>query len=355
MTESITQESLFNNMAEGVLLLDRDGRVELINRSLEKMLRVSGNPKGRTLMETFRLHELHDLAQQAIVRGQILDFELHLPGIEKRCLKVDASVLRGPSSRIQGIMLVFHDHTRLQQLERARQEFVANVSHELRTPLSLIKGYTETLLEGAKDDPAVATHFLKIIQKHADRLIFLVEDLLTLSRLESDQVTLQLQLVDLRLLTEKVLEDLRTRASRKTMHLENRIPPDLRAQADAERLQQALFNLIENAIKYGPVNGHVTVGGGATGERWIELWVKDDGPGIPLEAQGRIFERFYRVDRSRSREQGGTGLGLAIVKHVVQSHGGKVWVKSEPGQGSTFFLTLPMNHDQNQGILASRG
>ena len=225
-------------------------------------------------------------------------------------------------------------------LFRSRREFVANVSHELRTPLSMIKGYVETLIDGAKDKPEVATKFLQTIEKHADRLTYLIEDLLTISRLESGQLVMNLQRADLHGIAEHVVTDLGDRAVAKQVKLLNQVPVGLAAQADGERLRQVLFNLVDNAIKYGRTDGNVVIGGRKAEQPEVELWVRDDGPGIPPEAQPRVFERFYRVDKARSRDDGGTGLGLAIVKHIVQSHGGEVWVESEPGQGATFHFTL---------------
>jgi two-component system phosphate regulon sensor histidine kinase PhoR len=240
------------------------------------------------------------------------------------------------------MVLVFHDLTRLRQLERTRQEFVANVSHELRTPLSLIKGYCETLIDGARQDPAVALRFLQTIEKHADRLTFLIEDLLTISRLESGQVVLNLQPVELAPLVARLLEERQSRVRDKAVRVRNDVPADLIVRADADRIEQVLLNLVDNALKYGGPAVEVTVGARRREEDGlVEVWVKDTGPGSAPEHRERIFERFYRVDRARSREQGGTGLGLSIVKHIVQSHGGEVWVNSEVGRGSTFCFTLP--------------
>jgi two-component system phosphate regulon sensor histidine kinase PhoR len=333
--------TLLNSMAEGVLLLDRDGRVQLTNQALERMFGLSGDLRGRTVMEALRLHEVKDLARQAAAEGQVLGFELSPPGLDERCLQLNATALRDEQGQAQGVVLVFHDLTRLKQLEKTRTEFVANVSHELRTPLSLIKGCVETLLDGAKDDPAVATRFLQIIQKHTDRLVFLIEDLLVISRLESGQVALDRRAVSLRPLVERTLNDLKARAEEREVSLANEVPEGLCAFADAERLQQVLYNLVDNAIKYGRQRGQVLVTGRPGQPNEVELSVQDDGPGIPPGSQERIFERFYRVDRARSPEQGGTGLGLAIVKHIVQSHGGRVWVKSELEKGAAFYFTLP--------------
>jgi two-component system phosphate regulon sensor histidine kinase PhoR len=270
----------------------------------------------------------------------VLGHELELPGLESRSLQVNATALLHRDGGQQGMILVFHDLTRLKQLENTRREFVANVSHELRTPLSMIKGYVETLINGAKDDPAVATRFLQTIEKHADRLTYLIEDLLTISRLESGQIVLSLQKFELRPLVDEVLNDLRAKAGDKRCTLENNVPPEIAVRADADRLQQVLFNLVDNSIKYGRPEGRVEIRA-RLAHPMVEVSVRDNGPGVPPDAIERIFERFYRVDKARSREQGGTGLGLAIVKHIVQSHGGEVWVKSEPGHGATFYVTLP--------------
>jgi len=236
-------------------------------------------------------------------------------------------------------VVVFHDLTRLKQLESVRQEFVANVSHELRTPLSLIKGYVETLLDGARDNPEVATKFLQTIDRNAERLKLLIEDLLTISELESGRIKLSLQALPLSPVVAKVFEDFKTQAAAKSMKLIN-AAPELAVRADADRLEQVLGNLVDNAIKYGRAKGTVTVGGIARDGGRVEVFVQDDGPGIPPEALERVFERFYRVDKARSREQGGTGLGLAIVKHIIQNHGGVVRATSDPGRGTTFYFTL---------------
>jgi two-component system, OmpR family, phosphate regulon sensor histidine kinase PhoR len=227
----------------------------------------------------------------------------------------------------------------LKQLERNREDFVANVSHELRTPLSLIKGYTETLLDGAKDNPEVMTKFLQTIQRNSERLQLLIEDLLTISELESGRLKMNLQTVQLRPLVEKVLEDLRPQARTRKVTLNNEML-EVAALADSDRLQQVLGNLVGNAIKYGRAEGQVGVRAIKV-DSDIEICVQDDGPGIPADSLERVFERFYRVDKARSREQGGTGLGLSIVKHIVLCHGGKVWAKSEPGKGAAFYFTLP--------------
>ena len=334
--------ALFNSMVEGVLILGADGRIQLVNRSLERLFHLGADVRGQTILEALRLPELAALSERVRVERQVEPVELELPALAARCVEVNAAAVLDAEGLPAGAIFVFHDLTRLRQLENTRQEFVANVSHELRTPLSLIKGFVETLQEGAKDDPAVAARFLEKIEKHTDRLTFLIEDLLTLSRLQSGQDTLNAQHLELRPAAQRALDDLLARAAEKGVTLENLVPAGLHARADAERLQQILGNLVENAIKYGRAAGRVTLAARALDAARVELSVRDDGPGIPPEACERVFERFYRVDKARSREQGGTGLGLAIVKHLVQAHGGTVRVESEPGKGATFSFTLPV-------------
>jgi two-component system, OmpR family, phosphate regulon sensor histidine kinase PhoR len=333
------QEVLFNSMVEGLLLLDERGRIQLANRAFASLFGVTVDVRGRTIMEALRLHELAELVNSLDSQKQVLGYELKLSGLGERWLQINAAGIYNGDGQRHGTVLVFHDLTRLKQLESARQEFVANVSHELRTPLSLIKGYVETLLDGARDNPEVATKFLQTIDRNAERLKLLIEDLLTISELESGRVKLGLQALPLSPVIAKVFEDFKARAAAKSMNLINQVP-DLAVRADADRLEQVLGNLVDNAIKYGHAKGTVTVGGSARDGGLVEVFVQDDGPGIPPEALERVFERFYRVDKARSREQGGTGLGLAIVKHIIQSHGGRVWATSELGRGTTFYFTL---------------
>lgn len=336
---SAQRAALINSMGEGVLLLDPEGRIQLFNPAFERLFRVGPEIHGRTVLEALHLHELNELVQRARIQGQVFGAELELRGTHPRSLQVNAAAIVNGSTK--GMILVFHDLTRIKQVENARKEFVANVSHELRTPLSLIKGYIETLLAGAKDDPVISQRFMQTIARHTDRLTYLIEDLLTLSRLESGQVALNLQETGMRELVDRVIDDLTARSEQKQIQIQNTVPEGLTAKADGDRVQQVLYNLVDNALKYGRVQGHVIVSGREVNSQFIEISVADDGPGIPAEAVGRIFERFFRVDKARSREQGGTGLGLAIVKHIVQTHGGEVRVQSEAGKGATFSFTLP--------------
>ena len=326
-------------MIEGLLLLDRTQKIYLANRAFKNLFGLKVELRGKTILEALRLHELDELVKRVQAEGQVFDYELKLPDLSERWLRVNASVISNSAGEREGTILVFHDLTRLKQLERTREEFVANVSHELRTPLSLIKGYVETLLDGARNNPEVAERFLKIIERNTNRLDLLIQDLLTISALESGRMKLNLQPVELRPLMEKVFTDLGAKSENKKVRLVNELP-ELTASADGNRLDQVLANLVDNAIKYGRANGSVKVGGKKLDDGRLEIFVQDDGPGIPPESLDRVFERFYRVDKARSRDQGGTGLGLSIVKHIVQAHGGEVWAKSEPGKDATFFFTL---------------
>lgn len=336
------REAVFDCMLEGLLVLGADRRVALVNRPLQRLMGLTADVRGRTLMEALQRHELEELAGRARAEGQALGLELEVGLRAPRQVQVNATTFRDVAGPSPGVILVFHDVTRLKELEGTRRDFVANVSHELRTPLALIKGFVETLIDGARDDPEVTLRFLRTIEKHTNRLTFLIEDLLTISQLESGQVVMNRQWGDLQPLVGRVLEDFAARAAAREVRLENEVPLSLPVRADLDRLQQVLFNLVDNAIKYGRTGGRVVVGARAdVGASRLDLWVADDGPGIPPESLDRVFERFYRVDAARSREQGGTGLGLSIVKHIIQAHGGEVRAESEPGKGAVLRCSLP--------------
>jgi two-component system phosphate regulon sensor histidine kinase PhoR len=335
-------EAVLDCMFDGLAVVGGDDRIRLLNRAAARLFQVVGDARGRTLIEAVRRHELADFAGRARREGEALGLELELDGRAVAILQVNATTFADESKGGTGVILVFHDLTRLKELERTRREFVANVSHELRTPLALIKGFVETLIDGASADPEVAERFLRTIEKHANRLAFLIDDLLTISQLESGQSVMNFHRGAIGPVVERVLEDLEHRARERNTRLLNELPAGLSFRVDPDRLQQVLFNLVDNAIKYGRPGGAVRVGGHTDVALCrAELWVADDGPGIPRESLDRVFERFYRVDMARSRDQGGTGLGLSIVKHIVQAHGGEVRAESEPGKGAIFRLTFP--------------
>ncbi|MGO8674516.1 MAG: sensor histidine kinase [Limisphaerales bacterium] len=336
------QEALFDSMVEGLVVLDEHGRILLANRAFIDLFGLTSDVRSRTLLEALRLHELAELVDVLGTQKQVLGRQIRLSRPTERWLGVNGAAILNRLGRRQGTVLVLHDLTRVKQLENTRKDFVANVSHELRTPLSLIQGYVETLLDGAKDNPDVAVKFLRSIERNTERLRLLIEDLLVISELESGRIKPDLQPVPLRSVVQKVLDDFKARAEAGNQRLSNETP-DLAVRADPSRLEQVLSNLVDNAIKYGRTGGHVNVSGCLAAGGQVEISVRDDGPGLPPESLDRLFERFYRVDKARSREQGGTGLGLAIVKHIVQSHGGRVWAQSQLGHGATFHFTLPLD------------
>lgn len=334
------QQAMFDSMIEGLLLLDAEGNVRLTNEAFEDQFNLRQNLKGRSLMEAVRFHEIQEVYNRTLVDGVVQGHELELPAVDNRVLQVNSAVVLDGKGGRRGMILVFHDITRVKELENTRREFVANVSHELRTPLSLIKGYVETLIDGAKEEPELRDKFLHTIEKHADRLTFLIEDLLTLSHLESGTLVMNVQPTRLKDAVDRVCEDLSKRAAEKEIDLINAVSDDIVVQADSDRLEQVLFNLLDNGIKYGREAGDVRITADGRRNGRIEVCVEDDGAGIPDDAKERLFERFFRVDKARSREQGGTGLGLAIVKHIVQSHGGELRVESQLGHGASFYFSL---------------
>ena len=341
-------QTILKGMTEGVLVVDGRGRILTVNDALRKLLSLSSDVSDKMPLEIIRNAELEGAIRKALHDGENIALELDLGKSGEKTIEVNVvSIL--PSSRsldegsegIRGAIAVFHDITRLKELEKIRQDFVANVSHELRTPLTTIKGYAETLLEGAlKEDQAF--QFVQVIKRHTDRLTKIVEDLLMLSRIETKEFHLKLEVVPLPNFIDDILDFVKDPAEKKKISLSrNEIPPSLSVQGDRNHLEQVLINLLDNAIKYTPEGGRVTVSAIEKDSKDIQFSVEDNGIGIPKEDLSRIFERFYRVDKGRSKELGGTGLGLSIVKHLVQAHGGSVWVESQLGKGSTFYFTLP--------------
>lgn len=344
--------AVLTSMVEGVMVLDSRGHVLQINPALERMFGISRvEARGRPCAELFRHQQLNDLVT-AILRSRTHhQDEIVLP-LSGRCLQIEASPAGGERENEASVVLVLHDITELRRLEKIRKDFVANVSHELRTPLTSIKGYVEALLDGAKDDPAASTKFLSIILKQSDRLNLIIEDLLELSKIESGGVLLKEEPLELRSVIERTLSMIKPIADKNRHRLVTVVDPSLPPVAgDEDRLVQVLTNLLDNAVKYTPSGGTITVGaklapavGNAeSSARAIELSVADTGIGIPEADRPRVFERFYRVDKARSRELGGTGLGLAIVKHIIEGHGGQVWVEANHPQGSRFVVRLPLS------------
>jgi two-component system phosphate regulon sensor histidine kinase PhoR len=336
--------AILDGMVEGVIAVDGHDHVVLMN---ERARVIGGLGRARAerkpFLEVIRNVDLHELLRETRSAGEgvVSRRELTLPGPSDRRLEANAVPLRlGPDE--VGVVIVLHDVTELRRLEQVRTEFVANVSHELRTPLTAIQGYLETLLGGALEDPDHARRFLEIAARHTERLGRLLNDLTDLSNIELGRVALRLEPVPLDDAIEAVLAIVRPRAEAGGVALAADLPAGLPpAQADHDRLEQILLNLVDNAVKYTPRGGRVTVSArGVPGGR-VEIAIVDTGIGIPPADLPRITERFYRVDKARSRELGGTGLGLAIVKHLVIAHGGELAIESEPNRGTVVRVALP--------------
>lgn len=333
---------ILDSMVEGVIATDSRGRILLLNPAARAMFGLSGETvEGRPFLEVIRQKELFDLLEtcRACAPGEARRREVELVPPIGRILEAHVVPVRlGPEG--QGSLLVLHDITTLRRLEQVRKEFVANVSHELRTPLTSIRGYLETLLDGALEEPANARRFLEVAHAHTERLSRLVDDLLQLSDLETGRVTLKPAPVALREVVAAVLAIFESQAAAKDLAFLNQVPPELQVQADRDRLSQILVNLVDNAVKYTPEGGQITLRATREPRGFVEIQVADTGIGIPSRDLPRVAERFYRVDKTRSRELGGTGLGLAIVKHLVQAHGGELWIGSELNRGTTVHFTL---------------
>jgi two-component system phosphate regulon sensor histidine kinase PhoR len=335
--------AILDSMVEGVIAIDQRGRILLMNHAARWIFDLGRDQvEGRPLLSIIRHKEIFDL----VVGGPHPDVEatrrreIELGPPVDRILDAHASSMAlAPSG--QGTLLVLHDVTELRRLERVRTEFVANVSHELRTPLTSIRGYLETLLDGALNEPDNARRFLEIAHTHAERLSRLVDDLLQLSDIETGKLVLRSAPLALHEVAADVVAFFEKQATQKRLILLNEVPVDLRVQADRDRLTQILVNLVDNAVKYTPQKGQVILGAARGGSGMVNVWVADTGIGIPSTDLPRITERFYRVDRARSRALGGTGLGLAIVKHLVQAHAGELWLASELGKGTTVHFSLP--------------
>lgn len=343
--------AVLTSMVEGVMVLDRRGHVLQVNPALERMFDITRTEaRGRPCSDVFRHPQLDTLVSTVLTKRMNEEDEilLHPSG---RCLHIEASVTECDRENEASAVLVFHDITELRRLENIRKDFVANVSHELRTPLTSIKGYIEALLDGAKDDPETSTKFLEIILKQSDRLNLILEDLLQLSRIESGKILFKREPLQIQRVIERTLAMIKPLADKKGHELISCLADDLPlVLGDEDRLMQVLSNLLDNAVKYTPEKGTITVTARPISDpaepaamaTAVELSVTDTGLGIPDQDRPRIFERFYRVDKARSRELGGTGLGLAIVKHIVEGLGGRVWVEANAPTGSRFLVRLPV-------------
>ncbi|HLH32863.1 MAG TPA: ATP-binding protein, partial [Terriglobia bacterium] len=330
-------ELILEAMGQGVMVLDRDARIALTNSSLRRVLGTDRDLLRRTPLEVLRRPELDDAVH--VVLGGGVPQVLEITAGNNRVLQANVAPVTNVVGKIDSVVVVFNDLTDIRRTERMRRDFVANVSHEFKTPLTSIRGYTETLLSGAKDDPKIAVDFLSTIERNAQHLEALVTDLLTLARLEAE-VPAKREEFDLKGLIDEQISARAKILHKADIHVAIECPV-LHIQADRSRLSTAVSNLIDNAIHYNKPGGEVRIAADAQNGT-LHLSVADTGNGIPGEELPRIFERFYRVDKARSRESGGTGLGLSIVKHAIESQGGSITVTSRLGTGSTFTIHLPV-------------
>lgn len=335
-------ETIFTHMQEGVIAVDQGFQILISNSSAGRILGFPGPSEGKSLIEGTRNPEIESILHEAVRLKQTVTRYLDLTYPETKSLQVSAAAIEPHGSGICAI-LVIRDITEIRNLEKTRQEFVANVSHELKTPLTSINGFIETLLSGAVNDPEKRVHFLKIMQEDASRLSRLIHDLLDLSEIESGSEPLRKEELRIEDEIKKAAAVFEPVTGKKKISVELCCAPSLPLfTADRDRIQQVLVNLIDNAIKFSPEGGKITVSAGAK-NGLLEVSVEDSGPGVPEDAMDRIFERFFRADKARSRETAaGTGLGLAIVKHILEAHGGSISCRNKPGQGTVFTFSLPL-------------
>ena len=338
--EGARRDAILTGMVEGVLAVDKELRVTFCNAAFATAFGVSGPvPEGLPVLRLVRDPDFLEMLRIVVATGESVKRRMHLTGADSRSFEVQAAPLAGPSS--SGAMAILHDITDLERLERVRKDFVANVSHELRTPLTAIRGYAETLLDGALDDPDHRRRFVEIIQSHAIRLNNIASDLLALSELESGRPPLAPGKLSVLATLEAAMRTVESEAAMRKVQLGWGTVEDLQVMGNKIKLEQAFVNLLDNAVKFNRGGGEVWVEASRLPGGKVAISIADSGIGIPSEDVPRIFERFYRVDKARSREVGGTGLGLSIVKHVIEQMHGTVSVESQLNKGSKFTVVLP--------------
>jgi two-component system phosphate regulon sensor histidine kinase PhoR len=353
VTENLNSErgrlqAILNGMTDGVIIMDSWGRVILLNPVVEKLFRITNSAsKGKNIIRVIRDYELEKLLHQSLETGESIKKQIQILAPDRRIFRVYVTPISTGDDSGE-VVAILRNVTDMKMLEEMRSDFVANVSHELRTPLTSIRGFAETLLDGAYEDPATARKFLMIINKEAERLSRLIDEILNLSRIEDKKFVLNYEAFSISDIIHRTAAIVQTRAAEKNLTINIDVPDDLPAvQGDPDMIRQVLLNLIDNAINYTQPGGTVLVRAAVEqGELMVD--VQDNGIGITPENLSRLFERFYRVDKARSREMGGTGLGLAIVKHIVEAHKGKVQVESKVGRGSTFSFRLPLTEPEHK-------
>jgi two-component system phosphate regulon sensor histidine kinase PhoR len=332
-------QTILGAMHDGLLVVDGNRRMVLTNQTFQSLFSLREVTAGAPLVETVRDRELDRLIAETLRTGEAARHEIT---VATKQLEVSAVPMQDETGGTTGVVVLFHDITQLKQLDEVRKDFVANVSHELRTPLSILRGYIETLMDNPATSREELARILEVMERHSQRLGLLVDDLLSLAQLESGTTDLQLSEVSLGELFDNIVRDWDKKFAEKRLKMIVDLPEDLPpVRADETRLQEILYNLLDNAVKYSREGGDLRLAAQQhNGE--MALSVSDSGIGIGKNDLPRIFERFYRVDKARSRELGGTGLGLSIVKHIAQLHGGRVEAESEPGQGTTIRILLPL-------------
>jgi two-component system phosphate regulon sensor histidine kinase PhoR len=341
--ESGTQ-TILSAMEDSLLVVDARSRITLMNPTFEKLFELRDPAVGVPLVEAVRHATLDQLVAKTLLTGEAMRSELSLADSRshsERHIEVSAVPIKKADDEVTGAVVLFHDITELKRLDQIRRDFVANVSHELRTPLSILRGYIEVLLDEPETPREELARILSIMERHSKRLQRLVHDLLSLAQLESSQAKLELTLVRMDELFNNLIRDWKEKLSAKNLRAIIDLPSEaLTLRADGTRLEEVLHNLLDNAVKFSHENGQIRLRATRCGSN-VVLSVADNGIGISKEHLPRIFERFYRADKARSRELGGTGLGLAIVKHIAQLHGGRVEAESEPGSGTAIRVVLP--------------
>jgi two-component system phosphate regulon sensor histidine kinase PhoR len=341
-------KSVLDNMTSGIIMIGHDERIVLINRSAEQLLDLRESELlGQSFIKLKSHYELTKMIQACLEKHEHIRDEVVFYFPEERIMDVHLAPMTGVMEDWGGIVIVLHDISAIRRLERVRSEFVANVSHELKTPIAAVKGFAETLLGGAMNDAQIAKSFLQIIHDESERLNRLIGDILDLNKIESKRVPLHFSPIELKSFIDQVFHIMSAEAQKKRIRLEASIPSGIYMEADEDRLRQILINLLSNGITYSYDEGWVRVGveliqGASEEHEHVRITVEDAGIGIPRKDLPRIFERFYRVDKARTRSSGGTGLGLSIVKHLVEMHKGTIRVDSQVGVGTRFYIDLPV-------------
>ncbi len=348
--DAFNLDAILSSMTEGVMVVDRDRRIQLVNKSFNELFNLNSNPVGKTILMSLRQAAIEDVVRSTIETSLMQSREIILPGQSEaatRYFEINAVPVPDRAGQTTGAVTVLHEITQLRQVETIRREFVSNVSHELRTPLSIFHGYLENLMDDPELPKAQVSNALRVMHKHSQRLNALLEDLLTLARLESRRVRIEPVSIRVVPFLRKMVEEWAPAICEKKRVIryegDDEVPP---ISADMIRMEQVLNNLIDNSVKYTSEGGEIVVGARSL-EREVEIFVSDNGIGIPPPDLAHIFERFFRVDKARSREAGGTGLGLSIVKHIVALHGGTVHAESEYSKGTRISMRFVADEDQD--------